>query len=173
MIDNTESMRAHHNDVLKVVSLLTYILKVSDPNGLDVCFTQSNLKVNSGKSKKLSTAVSQVPFQGISDMRTRLSHILQEHKNKFGTTTTPSAPWYKKAGPPEAQKPLSFYVLTDGKWQPNEVGPIIIALVDSMRANQLPKEHVGVQFIRFGEDSRGIARLNHLDRGLGLKNIDM
>ena len=166
-------MRAHCKDVLKVVSLLTYMLKNSDPNGLDVYFTQSTQKVHSVKSTKLSTAVSQVAFQGISDMRARLSHILQEHKNKFGTTTTPSGPWYKKAGPPEAQKPLSFYVLTDGKWQPNEVGPTIIALVDSMRANQLRKEHVGIQFIRFGEDSRGIARLNHLDHGLGLKDIDM
>ena len=166
-------MRAHRSDVLKVVSLLAYMLKDSDPNGLDVCFTQSTQKVNSGKSTRLSTAVSHVAFQGISDMRTRLSHILQEHKNKFGTTTTPSGPWYKKAGPPEAQRPLSFYILTDGNWQPNEVGPTIIALVDSMRANKLPKEHLGIQFIRFGEDCRGIARLNHLDHGLGLKNIDM
>ena len=166
-------MRPHHNDVLKVVSLLTYMLKGSDLNGLDICFTQSKQKVNSAKSTKLSTAVSQIAFQGISDMRTRLSHILQEHKNRFGTTTTPSRPWYKKTGPPEPQKPLSFYVLTDGNWQPNDVGPTIKALVDSMRANQLPKEHVGIQFIRFGEDSRGVARLNHLDRGLGLKNIDM
>ncbi|KAL9125734.1 MAG: hypothetical protein Q9217_005105 [Psora testacea] len=173
VIDNTESMRAHRNDVLKVISLLTYMLKVSDPNGLDVCFTQATQKVNSGKSTKLSTAVSQVAFRGISDMRTRLSHILQEHKNKFGTTTTPSGSWYRNAGPPEAQKPLSFYVLTDGKWQPNDVGPIIIALVESMRANHLPKDHVGIQFIRFGEDSRGIDRLNHLDHGLGLKDIDM
>lgn len=163
-------MQVHHNNVVQVVSLLAYMLKDSDPNGLDVCFTQSKQKVNSGKSTKLSTAVSKAEFKGISDMRSRLSHILQEHKNKFGTTTTPSRPWYKKA---DSQKPLSFYVLTDGKWQPNDVGPIIKALVDSMRAKQLPKEHVGIQFIRFGEDSQSMARLDHLDRGLGLKDIDM
>ncbi|KAL8702873.1 MAG: hypothetical protein Q9201_003964 [Fulgogasparrea decipioides] len=107
-------------------------------------------------------------------MRTRLSHILQEHKNKFGTTYTPSGWLFKKAGPPEAPKPLSFYVLTDGNWQPqNEVGPIIKDLVDSMVAHHLSKEHVGIQFIRFGEDQQGIARLNHLDHGLGLKDRGM
>ena len=166
-------MLAHRNDVLNVVSLLTYMLEGLDRNGIDVCFTHSTRKVNSGKSIKLLTAVREESFQGISDMRSRLSHILQEHKNRFGTTSSPAGPWYKKAGPPEAQKPLSFYILTDGKWQPNKVGPTIIALVESMRSKQLPKEHVGIQFIRFGEDKRGIARLNHLDRGLGLKDIDM
>lgn len=166
-------MRSHHNDVLKVISLLTYMLKDTDPNGLDVCFTQSKQKVNSAKSKILWTAVSQIDFHGISDMRSRLSHILQEHKNKFGTTTTPSGHWYRRASPPEAQKPLSFYVLTDGNWQPNDVGPTIKALVYDMIVNHLPKEHVGIQFIRFGEDSRGVARLENLDRGLGLKDMDM
>ena len=166
-------MRVHRKNVSKVVSLLTYMLKDSDSDGLDVCFTQSTLKVNSRKSTKLSDAISHVPFQGTSDMRTRLSHILQEYKNKFGTVTTPSEPWYKRTRRPEAQKPLSFYILTNGIWQPNEVGPIIISLVDSMRAKQLPKEHVGIQFIRFGEDPHGVSRLNHLDRGLGLKGIDM
>ncbi|KAL9039625.1 MAG: hypothetical protein Q9214_004801 [Letrouitia sp. 1 TL-2023] len=173
VIDNTESMRLHRPDVLNVVSLLAYMLKDLDSNGLDVCFTHSTQKVNSGKSRKLSTVVSQVDFRGKSDMRTCLSRLFHEHKNKFGTTIAPSRSWYRRHVPPTAQKPLSFYILTDGNWLPNEVGPIIIDLVNRMQSKGLLKDHVGIQFIRFGENQQGIARLNHLDRGLGLKAIDM
>lgn len=165
-------MRAHRKNVVKVVSLLAYLLKDSDPNGLDICFTQSTEKMNSAKSKKLSKVVKQVTFQGISSMRTCLSHLLEEHKNKFRTFTLAPGPWYKKNAP-ESQRRLSFYILTDGKWQPDEVGPIITALVDRMKELNLLKEHVGIQFIRFGDDPLGIERLNHLDHGLGLKEIDM
>lgn len=166
-------MRPHRENVLSVVSFLAYLLKDMDDDGLDVRFTQSTEKKNSGRTSKLLEVVSRVAFRGVSDMRTRLSQILQEHKNKFGTTVPPPGSWYKKSGPRETQKPLSFYILTDGKWQPNEVGPIIISLVESMKENKLHKDHVGIQFIRFGQDSKGIDRLNHLDHGLGLKEIDM
>lgn len=173
MIDNTESMRPHRNEVVRVVSLLSYLLKDTDDNGLDICFTQSTESRNSGRATKLSEIVEKVAFKGISDMRTRLSQILRKYEDKFGTTTASSRSWYKRLGSPEPQKPLSFYVLTDGKWDLNEVGPIIMSLVDKMREFKLHKDHVGIQFIRFGQDPNGIARLDHLDHGLGLKKIDM
>lgn len=168
-------MLLHRQNVQKVVSLLGYILKDSDPDGLDIYFTQSTGKVNSRKSTELSTAVSQARFQGVSDMRTRLSQILQVHIDKFGTTTTPSKSWYRRRSrTPEAQRPLSFYVLTDGIWQPkSEVGPVITNLVKRMGEHKLLKEHVSVQFIRFGDDPQATERLNTLDHGLGLKDIDM
>ena len=164
-------MRQHREDVLSVISFLAYVLKDTDSDGLDIRFTQSPEKKNSGRARKLVEAASKVAFKGISDMRTRLSQIFQEHKIKFGTTT--SGFWYRKPGAHEGQKPLSFYILTDGKWQPNEVGPIIKSLVESMKDFKLHKDYVGVQFIRFGQDTQGIERLNRLDHGLGLKEIDM
>lgn len=166
-------MRPHLKEVVDVVSLLGYILKATDDDGLDICFTQSTETKNSGKATKLSDVVEKVAFKGISDMRTRFSQILRNYEDKFGTTTASSRSWYRRNGSPVPQKPLSFYVLTDGKWDPNEVGPIIKSLVKSMRQFKLHKDHVGIQFIRFGQDPNGIARLNHLDHGLGLKKIDM
>ena len=160
---------------MEVVLLLGYILKNSDPNGLDICFTQSTGKVNSRKSTDLSTAVAQAPFQGTSDMQTRLTQIFQEHTAKFGTKASPPKSWFHwNSRPPEAQRPLSFYILTDGIWQPkSEVRTVILDVVDKMRAHNLPRQHVGIQFIRFGDDLRAIAELGHLDHGLGLKKFDM
>ncbi len=37
-----------------------------------------------------------------------------------------------------------------------------------MKAKGLPKEHVGIQFIRFGDDAASIDKLDELDHGLGL-----
>lgn len=168
-------MLQHRKNAQLVVSLLAYILKDSDPTGLDICFTQSTKMVNSKKSKDIATAIIQEPFQGISDMRTRLSQILQEHISKFGTTTTPTKSLFNwRTRHPEPQKALSFYIITDGIWQPKcEVEPVITFLVESMKKHRLPKEHVGIQFIRFGDDLQAIARLKHLDQGLGLKDIGM
>lgn len=42
-----------------------------------------------------------------------------------------------------------------------------------MKANGLPKEHVGIQFIRFGEDQASVDKLDGLDHGLGLKDEAM
>ena len=167
-------MSTHRKDVVHVISLLTYMLKTLDSNGIDICFTQSPRRINSGRSTKLSTFVDQVDYKGVCDIRVRLSHILlHEYKNRFGAVSPRPEPWYKKVGSREAQKPLSFYVLTDGNWPPNEAGPIIKALVKSMIENKLPKEYVGIQFIRFGENQRGIAYLDRLDYGLGLDKSDM
>lgn len=167
-------MRAHREDVLNLLSLLTYMLKDSDPNGLDVCFTQSKEKINSGKSTKLLKAVSQVQYLGMSDMQTRLSQILQEHKEKFSTNNSHRGLLQKVTGRWEKQKSLSVYILTDGIWPPrNSVASTIVALVNSMKENKLPKDHVAIQFIRFGEDPHGIDRLNKLDHGLGLEDTDM
>ena len=168
-------MQPHRQKIMEVVSLLGYILKDSDPNGLDICFTQSTEKVNSRKSTRMSTAVAYAPFHGISDMRTRLTQIFQEHTAKFGTFTTPPKTflsWSSRS--PEAQRPLSFYILTDGLWQPkSEVETVIEDVVERMKAHKLPKLHVGIQFIRFGDNPQAIADLAHLDHGLGLKDINM
>ncbi len=149
------------------------MLKNSDKDGLDIFFTQTVTKVNSRKSSKISTSIHQESFKGISDMRGRLRTILQEHIEKFGTTSQPSRNMYGRRPPPQPQRPLSFYILTDAKWQPTDVGGLIKDLVQSMIAKGCPKEHVAIQFIRFGNEEASIKKLDELDHGLGLKAIGM
>ena len=170
MVDNTESMFPHCKNVLDLLSLLAYLLKDLSPDGLDIYFTQYRWKTISKKSTKIVAAADHVIYGGISDMRLRLYQILEEHKCKLSNTAAPAWPWFSKIIP---QRPLSFYIFTDGKWQPNEVGPVIQRLADGMRTNQLGKEQVGIQFIRFGDDLQGMKRLNDLKHGLDLKSIDM
>ena len=106
-------------------------------------------------------------------MRGRLQSILQEHINKFGRLIQAPKPLFGHQPLPQPQRPLSFYILTDAKWQPTDVGQLIKDLVQSMKAKGCPKEHVAIQFIRFGEDQASIKKLDELDHGLGLKAIGM
>ena len=165
-------MQPFKSKVGKVISLLAYMLKGSDEDGLDIFFTQSLHKVNSKRSSKLTSAIDAETFHGISDMRGRLQSLLQEHINKFGTMVpSPKKLWGH--APPQPQRPLSFYILTDAKWQPTDVGALIKYIVECMKAKRLPKEHVAFSFIRFGEDQASIEKLNVLDSGLGLKATGM
>ena len=120
---------------------------------------------------KLSSLVSQQPFVGISDMRGNLHKILLEHVNKFGTLISPPKKLWRRQPPPQPQRPLSLYILTDANWQPNDVGGFIKDLVQSMRAKRCPREHVAISFIRFGNDQASIDRLDELDHGLSLNAI--
>lgn len=166
-------MKQYSREIERVISLLAYMVKKSDKDGLDIFFTQSRKKVNSRKSSKLSSSIHQEPFVGVSDMRGRLQNILQEHINKFGTLIYPPRTVYGRQPPPQPQRPLSFYILTDAKWQPTDVEGLIRDLVQSMIAKRCPKEHVAIQFIRFGDDQASIDKLDKLDHGLGLKAIGM
>lgn len=167
-------MKQYSRDIERVVSLLAYILKKSDKDGLDIYFTQTLTKVNSQRSSKLSIVIKQEPFQGITDMRGRLQNVMQEHINNFGTLITPPKPLFGRRPPPQPQRPLSFYILTDAKWQPTDVGGFIKdQVVQRMIAKGCPKEHVAIQFIRFGHDQASINKLDELDHGLGLKAIGM
>ena len=157
----------------RVISLLAYMVKGSDKDGLDIFFTQTVTKVHSQKPSKIAASIRQVAFAGVSDMRRRLQSILQGHINKFGTLIQASKSFMGRQTPPQPQRPLSFYILTDAKWQPTDVGQVIKDLVQSMKAKGCPKEHVALQFIRFGEDQASIDKLDELDHGLGLKAIGM
>ncbi|KAI4090803.1 MAG: hypothetical protein LQ339_008265 [Xanthoria mediterranea] len=169
LVDNSGTMKQYRKQVAEVVELLAYIVKASDDDGLDVHFTQTSQKFNSKSSKEMSNAALQQPYWAMSDMRGRLGTILQEHIKRFGDPVLPPRSRFGRQRSPHPQKPLSFYILTDAKWQPTDVGEIIKDLTHRMKAKGLPKDHVGIQFIRFGEDQASIEMLDKLDHGLGLK----
>lgn len=173
LIDNSATMKQYSREIERVISLLAYMLKKSDKDGLDIYFTQSLKKVNSQKSSKLSASIHQEPFVGITDMRGRLQNVSQEHINKFGTLISPSKKLFGRQSPPEPQRPISYYILTDANWQPTDVGGFIKNVVQNMSAKGCPKEHVAIQFIRFGNDQASIDKLDGLDHGLGLNDFGM
>ncbi|KAI4087030.1 MAG: hypothetical protein LQ344_007087 [Seirophora lacunosa] len=170
LVDNSDTMEQYRGDIAGVVSLLAYLVKGSNDDGLDLYFTQNTKKINSKRSREISNKVYNQEFGGIADMRGRLGSILGEHTNRFGTQiSSQSLNLIRKSQSPRQEpKPLSFYILTDARWQPGDVGEVIKDVVQKMEAKGLPKEHVGIQFIRFGKDLASIQKLDGLGHGLGL-----
>ena len=104
-------------------------------------------------------------------MRGRLQEFLQEHINKLDIFTQPPRTMFGRQPPPQPQRRLSLYILTDAKWQPADVGESIKDLVQTMIAKHCPKEYVAIQFIQFGNDQASIDKLDEVDHGLGLKGM--
>ena len=173
IVDNSTSMKPHLDSLKKVVKLLAYMLKHTDPNGLDIHLTQSIGTKNSTNSTDLVQIVEQASYTGTTDMRGRLVAIFEHYQAGATTRKVLEKHKFKPNRSVDSIRPLSFYILTDGKWNSNNVDGAILTLVAGMKTNKLFKERVGIQFIRFGKDKAGIARMDYLDNGLGLKEQDM
>ncbi|KAI4150594.1 MAG: hypothetical protein L6R39_002242 [Caloplaca ligustica] len=161
-MDNSETMWKHKARVEGVLQVLAYLTKAWDDNSLEIHFTQSKHTIKSRRSTEIVNAVDQVQYIGTSDMGERLQNILQEHICRFGKFTSPSKSILGRQRPPQPQKPLSIYVLTDAKWQPTGVSEAIKDVIQKMKDKGLPDEHTAIQFIRFGKEEASIDKLNRL-----------
>jgi hypothetical protein len=157
-------MAKYWDNVVNVFEALSYIVKGTDNDGLDLFFTISGR--SSTRVKETSKLIPQVKGQkrhsqeAKNDIDFRLTEILQprtERLNKGG--------FFGIRKP----KPLSLYILTDGMWDFEDAAqePIINAVQKLSDARKGRKE-IGIQFISFGNNTDALRRLEHLDRGLGL-----
>ena len=160
-------MREHWEEALILFEILAYILKRLDPDGLELYFTCTE-----GKHKKRNTtdlieiARSRAPPADVmrpSNIFVRLNSILEQYQEKLRNPQS-------RFGIPRSSRDmrkLNLYVLTDGLWQPeSDAETPIKHLVKTLDELDKPLNQVGIQFIRFGDDPHGRARLEHLDSGL-------
>ena len=152
-------MKAHEADVKRTLDILAYLVKDSDPDGLELFFTCSKQKFKEKNPSKLVAGFAKNTPRGLTDIRIRLSSIIDDYIKGFDRK------WYKKVFKPI--RSLNIYVLTDGIWQPNtDLRPPIRRLIDKLEKNG--QYQVGIQFISFGNNSEALKRLDDLDDNLGL-----
>ncbi|KAL9035601.1 MAG: hypothetical protein Q9214_006502, partial [Letrouitia sp. 1 TL-2023] len=164
LIDNTATMSNYTAELEKLVGVLAYIAKRSNPDEIHMFFTTSKEKVLRSKTtKKLLHCLKKVHFGGTSNMALELDHHLSSFEQyRVAATRVLSSSNYK-----ERDKRLNVYVLTDGNWNGQVVEENICRMVQNLQHQQVPQYHVGIQFIRFGDDPAAIkrlARLDHLNR---------
>ena|SRR6266516_6876753 len=165
-------MIPHWDEAKRLLDTLAYIVKDSDPNGIDLYFT-----ITPGKeTKKHTTDLLQVTEKRrpphissrVTNIYSRLGFILGDYEEKLrgAAKSGSSIPFFKKS-----VRPMNLYVFTDGLWQPSsDAETPIKSLVDTLEKLKSPMAQVGIQFIRFGNDSEELhARLERLDSGLGLE----
>lgn len=164
MIDDSSSMNKHWGDVKSLLYVLAYLVKELDDDGFDISFTISSQEKNFNHASKAVAYLDAVLPKGIANINVRLSKLLMKYVNDLE-----KPPRYRLGlrTRQTSTKPLSLYIFTDGIWQPGCDGvPPIEALIVKLTALKLPKEQVGIQFIRFGNNEEGIKRLEYLDSGL-------
>ena len=154
-------------EVEKVIETLGYILKRMNTKGIDMYFTTSNHHVKkAAKSSALVKCLSKAPFTGESSMAQELEKPLKEFErsqplpNRIHTGIDDRDP----------DPRLSIYVLTDGLWKKSVYDVIennLITVVGSLHHRGVWQHHLGIQFIRFGDNPfaiQGLERLDNLDR---------
>ncbi|KAI9793927.1 MAG: hypothetical protein M1816_007179 [Peltula sp. TS41687] len=174
LIDDSTSMRDHWKEVVKLFTTLAYIVKESDPDGLELCFTCSaGMHNEKHTSRLIDTVKSREPPESprrLSNIDVGLNSILGNYRNKLRRTqqSTQQSRSLISRSSKDVRK-LTLYAFTDGIWQPeSDAETPIKYLVNTLDELQMPKEQMGIQFIRFGNDQQGRARLERLDSGLGL-----
>jgi hypothetical protein len=151
-------------------SILAYIVKGSDDDGIDMYFTMMATKYNRRHVSELVEIIKKrkAELEGTSNINDRLNQVLMEYdraiRNQINLRKSRSP-----FAPAQDMKPLTVYVFTDGRWtRRSDPKPAIESLVSSLVALKYPSSQVGIQFISFGRDAEALKRFEHYDSGLGL-----
>ena len=159
-------MKEHWDDVISFFSVFAYFAKKLDNNGLDMYFTVSASKKHFKDTTPAVSYLKSIRHSAYPNIDIRLDRILREYQNDLERPQERKKSVFRLK---TKVKPLSLYVLTDAAWYGCDAIAPIEAMIEKQRQLMLPKEQVGIQFVRFGNSPTGIDRLEYLDSGLRKK----
>lgn len=166
-------MDTHWREVSKTFEALSYLVKNEqiDKDGIELYIANpqnSPAYIKSKSTSGLLRIVESQRRQGKTDMVGCLNKILNPFQNnlkKFEKSRSSLWTWKSQTDVPRA---MNLYILTNGTWEDtNGVKRPIRILTKVIEQLKLPKEQLGIQFISFGKDERGLAAMDHLDSELG------
>lgn len=164
-------MEAHWHAVSATLETLAYSLKASDPDGMDMCFTNSDNVVRSQSSSGLVHALPSHVASSTLTILHRLSELLLEYRHKLAIRndkTTKSLGWPRFirsifAEKRQFVKPLSIYILTDARNAMKEsLDALLTDTVKDLSRLGHTRRTLGIEFIRFGDDIDGKKQLDAL-----------
>ncbi|KAI2476234.1 SPS1 Serine-threonine protein kinase [Pyrenophora tritici-repentis] len=168
LIDDSNSMKKHWEQVRRVFEALAYLVKELDPDGIELRFTNNcSLDDRSKDRRNLIRTLKRVTPSGQCQMGLALSKILPRYPQNQPDKRSSWRP------APAEKTGMNIYIFTDGVWSKENncvetTVQHIELLVDKLvQSGQL--QGVGIQFIRFGDDQVGRERLDFLDND-GLQN---
>ena len=164
-------MLTHWSTARELLDLLGKLVKEYDDNGVDLYFTSPftrHLKVKT-TTQLISIFDRHKPYgsEEVSDMSARLSDTVTSYQKALAKIHERKSLLARTATKIRKDElcPLSLYIFTDAVWQPVcDVAPVIKSLVNTLNQQNLHKQQIGIQFIRFGDQPKYIRRLEKLDR---------
>lgn len=158
-------MQSHWKDVTQLLALLSYMVKGSARDGIDLLFTVSSDRKIEKTSTKLIRHLEGKRPTGASDIDTSLDRIFNPYLERLLSEKEQRRKWML-ARKPEPARPMNIYVLTDGVWRPDSDGTRSIkTFVEKLHdlGIQDPAKPIGISFIQFGNHEEGTRKLRHLD----------
>jgi hypothetical protein len=149
-------MTRHWDEVKAVVEALSYIIKDTDPPGIEFHFSNSSTYLRSKHISKARKFLDQKTPQGEADITSRLSDILDDYHSKLRQHGISKGSHTLRLSPFKGVHPLSIYILTDGRW--GRAAQSKITLLGDDPSPDI-KLLVGIEVIVFGEDSKALERL--------------
>ncbi|QGI85876.1 uncharacterized protein FFB20_10578 [Fusarium fujikuroi] len=149
VIDDYESMREHRGNVVQTARVISYSVKVSDKDGMDLYFASDSC--NPQKCQNSSDVEAKIrnkaPVIGWCDMKKCLKDVMDRVEAN-------------------GMKPTGIYIFTDGIWDPAhnpEVDEVIHESIQLLIEKKAKPADLMFQFIQFGRDPQGSKRLKFLD----------
>jgi hypothetical protein len=164
IVDDSSSMSKHKGEVLDMIEALSWLLKQTDPDGIELSISSS---ANPYHARTTSSLMAFLENTSTWSQKTQADYILDTVSKRVET-------YWKSIGRRlirRRPKPLNIFVLTDGMWE-TSTSNTVVAEAGYMRleevarclmAANLPRTFYSIQFIRFGNDRSGASYLKHLD----------
>ncbi|PVH73640.1 hypothetical protein DL98DRAFT_594829 [Cadophora sp. DSE1049] len=189
LIDDSDTMRQHWEEVEKLFGVLAYLAKTADPDGIDLHFTTSAESHNSKKGFGPFSTTSTTKLVGIvhdrlnnqvgsldarkkeevngvqsriNDLASSIDRILRPYAE---TLQNP------KRGHGGGNRPLSLYILTDGQW-PKDISPERILTTNLSKILE-HKDHsqLSIEFVSFGNDKQALRKIENMAHDPELMDI--
>ncbi|KAJ4244270.1 hypothetical protein NW757_010629 [Fusarium falciforme] len=150
VIDNFTSMKPHMRQVAKTARVISYYIKVANRNRMALFFASDPTRSwKCSTSTQVESAIQRMKsVDGRCSMKICLLNIIEK---------------VLKSGK-NGIKPTSIYVYTDGVWEGvNDVKSVIQKSIGRLAEGKEDPSRIMFQFIQYGNDDQGTARLRELD----------
>ncbi|KAI3575840.1 hypothetical protein IWW34DRAFT_630088 [Fusarium oxysporum f. sp. albedinis] len=150
LFDNFASMHIHRVKAIKTARVISYVAKEAGPDRMEVYAASETLRgpIKCNNSTEVKAAIGK--FKTV-EGTCNLSKCLDDILNRVLTQ--------------EGFKPTTIYILTDGLWGPgdDQVEFAIHRAISFLIKHQRPSHALMFQFVQFGDNLEGGARMRRLD----------
>jgi hypothetical protein len=175
-IDNSQTMGSRAAEVQEAFSVLAYLAKLIDTDGIELAFASKPTNVH--KHKDTSPLLEHFKYQRWDQIHGMFEHNLGELIDKVILPRLPSAapstfflPSFiqtKTRRLSRTKKPVSIFVFTDGRFGEDlhkacGVENTIRRLMNECKERGISRTQVMIQLIRFGDNENGVRFLHYLD----------
>lgn len=171
VIDNSITMQQYKALLLNRLLPLAYVLKQADPDELEVMMTNDCKVAKFKHATELQAHVSRNFHKGEeapTHMEVCFEKLFEKIKGQLPENNTVGR--LRQSVFHRGSRRMNVYFLTDGAWADNQkevddgiLEDMLKSLADEIQRRGLNRRWVSLQFIRFGHDEQGIAKLTELD----------